>query len=254
MGIIVGSARIDEHGNISGGAAGDQTGREVSTQSFYMHSLGWYCLRPKNATHAARIATAMKNACDNNNIGYDQSNRAALKMVRKYGSTKAIAEKTETDCSNLVRACIYEATGVDVGNFSTGSEASVLVASGLFEAKRSVSSSADVYNGDVLVTKSKGHTVVVVSGRPRETASTGSNNGKLNRNRQWVGVVNTGCLNVRTWAGAENPKLKSVPTINKGTKLYVCDTIKASNGDDWYYVELMTGQHGFVRSKYISRA
>lgn len=253
MSIIVGSARIDEHGNISGGVAGDQTGKEVSTQSFYMHSLGWYCLRPKSPDHANKIAAAMKNACDNDNIGYDQSNRAALKMVQKYGSTKAIGEKTETDCSNLVRACIYEATGVDVGNFSTGSEASVLSASGLFEAKRSVGSSADVYNGDVLVTKSKGHTVVVVSGRPRVSSTTSSGGGKLNRSRQWTGVVNTGKLNVRTWAGTENPNLKSVPTVSKGTKLYVCDTVKASDGNDWYYVELLTGQHGFVRSKYISR-
>ena len=40
MGVIIGSARIDERGKISGGAAGDQTGSEVSTQAFYVHSKG----------------------------------------------------------------------------------------------------------------------------------------------------------------------------------------------------------------------
>lgn len=174
MSIIVGSARIDENGRAMGGAKGDQIGREVSTQNFYMHSKGWYCLRPKSVTYANKMATAMKNACDNNNIGYDQSNRAAVSMVKKYGSTKKIAEKTETDCSNLVRACIYEATGKDVGNFYTGNEVEVLKKSGLFYDKKAVSSSDDVCNGDVLVTKTSGHTVIVVSGRARTTSTSTS--------------------------------------------------------------------------------
>ena len=33
-----------------------------------------------------------------------------------------------------------------------------------------------------------------------------------NKNVAWYGVVNTGTLNVRTWAGTENPQLKSYPT------------------------------------------
>lgn len=175
MSIIVGSARIDENGHAIGGAKGDKTGKEVSTQNFYMHSKGWYCLRPKNVAYANKMATAMKNACDNNNIGYDQSNRAAVSMVKKYGSTKNIAEKTETDCSNLVRACIYEATGKDIGNFYTGNEVEVLEKSGLFYDKKAVSSANDVYNGDVLVTKTSGHTVIVVSGRARTSSTYTSN-------------------------------------------------------------------------------
>ena len=35
-----------------------------------------------------------------------------------------------------------------------------------------------------------------------------------NKNVAWYGVVNTGTLNVRTWAGTENPQLKSYPTIS----------------------------------------
>ena len=36
MSLMVGSARIDENGKISGGKPGDQTGNEVSTQPYYV--------------------------------------------------------------------------------------------------------------------------------------------------------------------------------------------------------------------------
>lgn len=84
MSLVVGSARIDENGHISGGKPGDQTGNEVSTQAYYVHSKGWYCLRPKSTTVANAIAEAMLQGCRNNNIGYcqgaqEQCNRTAEK-------------------------------------------------------------------------------------------------------------------------------------------------------------------------------
>ena len=72
MAVKVGSARIDENGKIHGGRAGDQNGKEVSTQSWYKHKKGWRVLRCKNADKAEKIARAMQAACDNANIGYDQ--------------------------------------------------------------------------------------------------------------------------------------------------------------------------------------
>lgn len=169
MGIIVGSARIDENGKIAGGSAGDQTGQEVSTQNYYVHSKGWYVLRPKLIEDANKIAEAMQQACDNNNIGYDQNNRlGVITQLSKYGSLKKIAVKTESDCSSLVRACCIQ-TGFDPGNFTTSNEATVLENTNRFEKRVTVTSSTVLYNGDVLVTKSKGHTVVVVSGNPRKS-------------------------------------------------------------------------------------
>ena len=44
----------------------------------------------------------------------------------------------------------------------------MLEKSGLFESRKSVGTFTKLYNGDVLVTKTKGHTVVVVSGRARK--------------------------------------------------------------------------------------
>ncbi len=173
MSLIVGSARIDENGNLKNGKAGDQTGKEVSTQAYYTHKKGWYIFRPKSVAHANALATAMKQACDNNKIGYDQNERnGVITQLKKYGLLDKIATATECDCSSLVRACIIQATGKDVGNITTANEASVLEASGLFEAKKSVTGEGMLYNGDILVTKTKGHTVIVVSGRARSTATT----------------------------------------------------------------------------------
>lgn len=168
MGLIVGSARIDERGKLSGGQAGDQTGKEVCTQQYYMHSKGWYVLRAKDISVANGIAKAMKQACDNNNIGYDQNERSGvITQLKRYGNLAKIAKATECDCSSLVRACVYQASGTDVGNFTTANEASTLENSGLFEKKKAVSSSTTLYDGDILVTKTKGHTVVVTSGNAR---------------------------------------------------------------------------------------
>ena len=170
MAVIIGSARIDERGKLSGGQAGDNkqksstndTVGEVSMQNFYVHSKGWYILRPKDANIAKKIASNMKTACNNKNIGYDQMNRLG---VMTYGVNSKV--KTETDCSTLVRACVKEASGKDPGNFSTLNEADMLEKSGLFEKRIAYTSNTTLYTGDVLVTKTKGHTVIVVKGTKR---------------------------------------------------------------------------------------
>lgn len=175
MSIIIGSARIDERGKLTGGKAGDQkqtsstndTKGEVSMQNFYVHSKGWRVLRPKSISHANKIASNMKQACNNPNIGYDQNQR--LGVVSNGTDSKV---KTEADCSALVRACVQEATGKKIANFTTVNEEKVLEGTGLFEDAFSFvsQSKTPIYNGDVLVTKTKGHTVIVVSGNARSSA------------------------------------------------------------------------------------
>ena len=178
--IMIGSARINERGKLSGGAVGDQkqtsrtndTKGEVSMQPFYVHSKGWYILRPKNAALAAKMAERMTAACNNKNIGYDQGNR--LGVIIYSINTKA---KTECDCSSLTRQVVKEASGKDPGNFTTANAVAVLGTTGLFMNKISYVSQGKtpIYNGDILVTKTKGHIVVVVSGNPRsQTQSSGS--------------------------------------------------------------------------------
>ena len=181
--IIIGSARIDERGKTSGGAAGDQkqvssvndTKGEVSMQPFYVHKKGWYILRPKSADLAAKMAERMITACNNKNVGYDQGNRLG---IIKYGiDTKT---KTECDCSSLSRQVVKEASGKDPGNFTTTNAVTVLAATGLFMPKISYVSQAKtpIYNGDILVTKTKYHIVVVVSGNPRSQSGESESSAK----------------------------------------------------------------------------
>ena len=72
----------------------------------------------------------------------------------------------------------------------------------------------------------------------------------------WYGVVNTAELNVRNWAGTENSKLKSYPTLKQGTKVGVCDTVNDKDGDPWYFVQITGDQgtkYGFVSAAYITK-
>lgn len=170
MSIIIGSARIDEKGKASGGAAGDQKQTstpdyrgEVSLENFYVHNQGWYILRAKSTDVAEKLAAAMYRACNNANLGYDQNQRLG---VITYGTASTV--KTECDCSSLVRQCVREAAGKDPGNFTTANEATMLVNTGLFD-KLPYKTGVDLYSGDILVTKTKGHTVIVTSGASRVT-------------------------------------------------------------------------------------
>lgn len=227
MSLIIGSARQDERGKYSGGKAGDQTGREVSTQAYYRHSKGWYVLRAKNVSHANALASAMQQACNNNNIGYDQSNRGGvITQIKKYGALNKIAVKTECDCSSLVRACVIQACGKDVGNFTTSNEASVLEASGLFESKKAVDSSTVLYNGDILVTKTKGHTVIVTSGNARANTVTVPINSS---NDDWVNRLN---------AEIKRQGFSTYPTVRKGAKGNITRLIQERLNSVGFHLEL----------------
>lgn len=170
--IKVGSARIDENGNISGGRAGDQTKREVTIEPYYSHPTDWNMLRAKDSDKARKIGLAMVEACLNNNIGYDQSGRyGVINCLKKYGRIAKINEATEADCSSLVRACCIQA-GINVGDFNTASEVAVLERTGAFQKAVVVANDTKLCAGDVLVTRTKGHTVIVTEGYPREDEKT----------------------------------------------------------------------------------
>ena len=167
MSVKIGSARIDENGKARGGKAGDQTGREVGTQSWYKHSKGWRVFRAKDPAVAAKIAQDMQWACDNSHIGYDQGQRLTLYDVSKpLGfNCRRVEKNCETDCSALVRVCCAYA-GISLPNFRTPTEPAALLDSGAFvELKGSKYTDSDKYlkRGDILVTRTQGHTVVVLS-------------------------------------------------------------------------------------------
>ena len=164
MAVLVGSAR-SSYGNTN---PGDQNGgREVSTEKYYVHSKGWVVLRAKDAVAREKIAVAMEHACANNNIGYSQPTRNTLYTnIKPYGFDPAkTTKKVNTDCSALVRVCVNFA-GITIGDFITSSEVSVLMATGSFDKLTDdahCKSSDHLLRGDILVTRTKGHTVVVLS-------------------------------------------------------------------------------------------
>lgn len=168
--VRLGSARIDERGKAKGGQAGDQNGREVSTQDWYKHEKGWILLRPKSREEGKMIAWCMQAACDNPMIGYDQSERNTLYQAAKPYEFDVSKVRTpcETDCSSLVRVCCCYA-GISVGAFSTSNEPSVLQKTGRFwklTDSKYTTKSDYLRAGDVLVTKTSGHTVVVLNDGP----------------------------------------------------------------------------------------
>ena len=72
--------------------------------------------------------------------------------------------------------------------------------------------------------------------------------------RLFVGKVTASSLNVRTWAGAEFPQIKSYPTLGNGNLVDVMNyTQTADDGSKWYYIRIAGKYHGFVSAKYIER-
>jgi len=78
-------------------------------------------------------------------------------------------------------------------------------------------------------------------------AYTGKVSGAPNKTCKWKGKVTDSALNVRTWAGTEYSRFM---VIGNGKEVEVCYTVKARNGEAWYYVKV-NGKYGFVCGKYI---
>ncbi len=177
-------ASIDERGRISGGKAGNQTGRELRIRNYYVHSKGWRVLRCIHPEMRPLIAAAMKAAVNNRNIGYDQNQRNTLyRQVQNSGFDPAKANVAcETDCSALVRVAVLYAlrscgNGTSIADFYTANEASILLKTGLFtemEGTRYTRRSDYLCTGDILVTRTKGHTEVVLNNGSRADTTAGT--------------------------------------------------------------------------------
>lgn len=167
---MISHASIDERGNIVGGKAGDQTGKEVCTRSYY--SKGWnVVVRMKTPTMREKVADCMVKAVDNNYIGYNQARRMTLiNYARNVGyDPSKVTTPCDCDCSSLVTlACIYagirEASLIVGGNAATTSTLRKrLQATGavdVFTTKDYTASDSNLIRGDILI-KEGSHTAVV---------------------------------------------------------------------------------------------
>lgn len=242
MAVLIGSARSNENGGINGGKAGDQTGGEVSTQNWYLHTKGWVVIRPNNRETAEIIANTMEALCANNNVGYCQDHRlTGFVAAKEVGfDVKKIAKPVEIDCSEGVRICVC-AADIQVGDFYTGNEAETLDkaknpdGSDAFTVIKDskVCSSPDLLQrGDILVTRTKGHTVVVLS-----------NGAKV---RKYVIGWNHDDIGGWWYADTSSTYLKSCWRVINGHKYYFDDRGYAVTGwqqldGKWYFFENTKG-------------
>ena len=180
MAVKIGHASISERGTISG-KAGDQTGKEVFTRNWYKHSKGWVTLEfidPKMGEYAAE---AMEMACANPDIGYNQyENQTLWNDIKPSGwNPSKTTKKVNTDCARLIRVCVQyavEKMGLDIiiPDFYTASEVAVLMATGLFKKHTEAKyNTQDAYlkRGMIQVTKTKGHTLMILSNGSKVNAA-----------------------------------------------------------------------------------
>ena len=180
MTVRIGHASIDERGKASGGAASDQTGKEVCTRNWY--SKGWnVLLRPRSAELAEKSARACEAACANPNIGYDQGGRNTLNAKASavgYALGK-ITEPCECDCSSLMHVCaIAGGANLDYGSngHTTRTMVRAFVNSGDYiklTSSNYLTTDKYLQRGDILV-KEGSHTVMVLTNGEWAGASFGA--------------------------------------------------------------------------------
>lgn len=183
----IAQASIDENGKAHGGKAGDQNGKEVKISNWYSYGkTGWdVVIRPKDRTKAHKMAEAMKAACANDNIGYDQWQRESLLAeVKKVGNDfSKITTPTETDCSALV-ATVIVATGTPEEKMRnkgrnnklayTGDLKSLCAASGEFTIlteKKYLTSGDYLLEGDIILNE-KNHVVIAIENGSKANENT----------------------------------------------------------------------------------
>lgn len=125
MSTIIYHAAKDDTGKYKGGKAGDQTGTEVYARSWYPRP--WTTVwEPPTIQIGTITAKAAKDACYNDNIGYDQNQRNTLvTQARKNNwNLSKINVPCETDCSALATVCAIiggakESIMIQSGNCAT---------------------------------------------------------------------------------------------------------------------------------------
>ena len=259
--VKIGSARSNEFGGINGGQPGDQKGgAEVSIQSWYLQSKGWVVIRAKDPAVRNKIADNMEAACRNDHIGYCQTHRdSALVAAKPYGyDLSKVTKDVEVDCSKLVQICCLYA-GVKVGDFSTGIEVATLRKTGAFDVLTDVAHCQkpdNLVRGDILVTKTKGHTVVVTFAGGNTQASTDAAGGvSVDKARSSSSAIagtyaTTASLNLRSGAGTDK---KIITVLSAGTKVRCYGYYTAVGGTNWYLVSV-SGKTGFCSSRYLKKA
>lgn len=144
------------------------------------------------------------------------------------GNLSKVNVDVEVDCSALVRVCCLYA-GIQVGDFNTASELETLRKTGAFEILKDdkrCKESTYLKRGDILVTRTKGHTVVVLDNGSGVTSASKSTRAYV------VGQVYTtqvDDLSVRTGPGTNNPE-KSYAELSSNAQQHAHDNGRLKKG------------------------
>lgn len=254
MSVKIGHASRNEKGKAVGGAAGDQTGKEVCIRNWYKKS--WtHVLRPKSKSVAEKIAAACRAACANDNIGYDQKMRTTLYRQAEavQFNLSRIRVKCACDCSSFVAVCV-NAAGVKVSrDIYTGSMVKALTETGSFEVltdKKYLTSDQYLKVGDILVCK--GHTVMVLENGAEsveERADARKSSLEMQETETPISYkvkITASFLNVRKGPGTS---YGIVTTIKKG-EIYRIVEEEKKGGTVWGRLE---GEIGYISLKYAEK-
>lgn len=262
MSVLIGHASIDENKKISGGVAGDQTGKEVCTRNWYANNWN-YVLRCKDEKIAENMAIACEKACKNNNIGYDQNQRNTLRtQAEKCGYDLAkITTKCECDCSSLMTVCA-ECAGIAipyslVNAPTTRTMKQAFTKSGFFDVltdSKYLITDTNLKRGDILV--KEGHHTVMVLGNGANYSKTANESIKNANNSQKMSykVGNTYTLNsnlyIREQPFGEKMKFSCITEnaqkqskfdnygnaiLNAGTKV-TCKAVSEQTDSTWMLI------------------
>ena len=252
MSILIGHSSIDENGKARGGRSGDQTGKEVCKREWYKAS--WdVVLRCSDPAMTEKMAVACEQACDNNNIGYDQNQRNSLNTEAKkvgYNLSK-ITTKCECDCSSLMCICaiaagITESALYQGGNMrTTRNMRSAFKATGKFEVltdKKYLTADTYLKRGDILVNEGS-HTIMVLGNGAQasnEPAPAPTPAPEKPSSDDVIGTaVAKGSINVRT---GPSTSYKAIGIVRKGTKVEVL-SITSNN---WYKIVWPSAAKGYA--------
>lgn len=166
----IAQASIDERGKISGGKAGNQSGRELNIST---NNSKWeYAIRAKDPKVRKNIPIIAKAGVNNRRIGYNQARRNDLwNQAKHFLCIGGIYINTSCDCSSFVTTVLelahYSINGkwlpLDISNncLTTSNMRSKLLSTGLFEVIKNPNKE-DIQVGDVLLNESK-HCSIVIS-------------------------------------------------------------------------------------------
>lgn len=133
MSVKIGHAVMDENGKAGYGGekAGDQTGKEICTRSWYNGGWNVY-LECTDKELAKDAATIMEQICNDSSFGYSQPRRwdGYKSIVKNDGDISKASGGF--DCSSLVIACYVLAGLKMVADGYTGNMRSKLLATGKF--------------------------------------------------------------------------------------------------------------------------